>query len=117
MAANFIKTFYEDEKGVTHPMRVSEEVLTAITAALATGPAESPIPAKITKSNRQFGLRPRGVRLARVRGTAPDQFRSYAFLPIPLASAWGVGDFAEGSTVEYNGFAWEVVSLVAEDYS
>lgn len=114
--ANFERGIYEDNFGVTHPMRQATAYFNVVSGIMPAGPAESSIPAKITKGNREFGLRPRGVRLARDVGTAPDIFTKYSFLPIPVASAWGVTPYVDQGTVTIDGTEWLIVGLVAEDY-
>ena len=81
-----------------------------------TGDVSSNIKCKVSKGNKEFGLRPRGVRLARIVGTDPDTFRKYSFLPVLTAAAFGSATFAVGATITIGGVDWEVAAKVAEDY-
>lgn len=80
-----------------------------------TGAVNAKGSAIVSKTKREFGLRPRGVVLSRLVGTAPDQFKKYSFLPVLLASEFGTGNFTEGSTITIDSVAWTVTSLVEED--
>lgn len=114
MAAKSI-TKYESENGTIHGLTLGSERLAAA-GTVPTGTVSSPIKAQISKSNREYGLRPRGVRLARTVGTAPDTFKKYTFLPILLATEFSSATFAIGATVTIDGTDWTVVAKVPEDY-
>lgn len=94
--------------------------LTADYAAAAgtepVGGVTSDIKPKITKGNREHGIRPRGVRLVRTIGTAPDQFKKYAFLPVLTVAEWASGAYAPGSAINIGTTAYTVVDRVAEDF-
>lgn len=109
-------TKYQDDDGNIHVIRLSAKVLAAA-GTQPTGAVDSPIPAKVSKGNREFGLRPRGVRVSRLVGTDPNQFSKYAFIPVLTSAAFGAGSFVPGGTVTYDGNDWTVSSLVQEDYS
>lgn len=108
-------TKYEDDTGSIHPFK-----LTAAYAAVAgtppTGAVNDSIKPKISKTNREHGLRPRGVRLSRTVGTAPDTFKKYGFLPVLTATGFVGATFAEGSTITIDGVDWTIIGKVAEDY-
>lgn len=112
----FTRTFYEADSGDIHPIRITPESLAAA-GAVPAGPVTNNIPAKITKGNRQFGLRPRGVRIARQFGTAPDTFYRYRFIPVLSEASFGVAPFVINGSVTYDGAAWTVVNVVGEDYA
>lgn len=114
--ANFERAFYEDNFGVVHPMRMTTAYFNVVSGIMPAGPAESSIPAKISKGNREFGLRPRGVRLARDVGGDEGTTTKYTFLPVPVASAWGTTPYVDGGAVTINAVQWLVVGLVEEDY-
>lgn len=106
---------YESDTGSVHVIKLTQERLTAAGTA-PTAAVDSNINVKVSKTNREYGIRPRGVRLSRLVGTAPNQFRRYAFLPVLLASAFDVNPFKKGQTVTIGTTAWTVSSLVKEDY-
>lgn len=106
---------YEANNGSIHRITMSSARL-AVAGTAPAGAVDSPIPAKISKSNREYGIRPRGVRLARpVNPTATDKiFR--AFLPVLTETAWESNTFAEEATITIGGTQWKVTAKVPEDY-
>lgn len=65
---------------------------------------------KVSKTNREFGIRPRGVRLSRVDGNATR----YRFLPVATASAQTA--LLDAGTVTIGSTSWTVTSTVGEDF-
>lgn len=110
-----VQTKYEDEFAQIHAFK-----LTATYAAVAgtppTGAVNNSILPKISKSNREYGLRPRGVRLSRTVGTAPNTFKKYTFLPILTVAGSVEAGFAIGAEITIDGVAWTVTGKVPEDY-
>lgn len=100
--------------------RIHQGVMDADRIAIAgsepTDPADSNIRVKISKSNREYGLRPRGVRLARTIGTAPDTFVKYSFLPVLNGGDFDSPAFGLGQTKTYGGNTWEIIAKVNEDF-
>jgi hypothetical protein len=88
----------------------------AVAGAAPGGAVDSPIKVKISKSNREFGIRPRGVQLRRpVNPTATDKiFRS--FLPVLTETAFNSNTFALDAQVTIGGVAWKIIGKVQEDY-
>lgn len=113
--ANFITTRYLADSGDIHPMRIQEDRVIAADP-VPSGPV-SPFVAtvKISKGNRAFGIRPRGVRLKRVSGTAPDQRTRYTFLPVRTPEAWAEPAFNPNATIVIGANSWTVVDRVNED--
>jgi len=66
--------------------------------------------AKVSKTNREFGIRPRGVRLV---STAAGE-KSYRFLPCATQAA--VDGLVSAGTVSIGGTSYRVTAPVAEDY-
>lgn len=108
-------TKYEADSGDIHGILLHPDKA-AVAGSPPTGDVSSPIKAKISKTNKEYGIRPRGVRLARIIGTAPDTFKKYAFLPVLTSAAMGTPAFAIGATITIGGVAWIVVSHEGEDY-
>lgn len=108
-------TKYESDEGTIHPISLTANFATAAGTPPA-GAVNSSIKAKVTKSNREAGLRPRGVRLFRTLGTAPDTFKRYAFLPVLTAAGLASATFAPGATITIGTVAWTVSTRVQEDY-
>lgn len=111
----FTNSKYESDDGVIHPIRMDSDRIAAAGTA-PTGAITSNAYAKISKTNREFGIRPRGVRLVRTLGTAPLTFKRYTFLPVLTATAWDGDGFDPGATVTVDGVAWTVAGRVPEDF-
>lgn len=111
----FTNTKYESDDGVIHPIRLNSDRVAAAGTA-PTGAVTSNAYAKISKSNREFGIRPRGVRLVRTLGTAPLTFKRYTFLPVLTGEAWDGAEFDPGAALTINGVQWTVAARVSEDF-
>lgn len=66
--ARMKNTKYKADGGSIHPIRVRQATYDAVLATEPTGEITSQVRAKISKSKREFGLRPRMVLIARTRG-------------------------------------------------
>lgn len=113
--AVFTDTKYESDSGDIHGIRLSPE-RAAVAGAPPAGDVSSPIKALVSKTNRSFGIRPRGVVLSRVIGTAPDTFKKYSFLPVLTPAAFVTATFAIGATITIDGTEWTIASKQSEDY-
>lgn len=109
------KVKYEGDDGQVYNMRLTPDYAAAA-GSEPVGGVTSDIKPKITKGNKEHGLRPRLVTLSRVIGTAPDNFTIYTSLPVLTALEWSSGAFAPGATVSIGGTAWVVVTREGEDY-
>lgn len=108
------RTKYESNGGDIHPISLTA----AYAAAAGTAPAgaiSNDIQVKVSKTNREFGLRPRGVRLYRTLGTAPNTFVRYAFLPVLTETAWDGNGFNPETEITINSISWKVLKRVPED--
>jgi len=80
---------------------------------------DSNIRVKISKSNREFGLRPRFVGLTRVQtaGSGEDELTvtRRASLPILTADVFDSDKFAIGATVTVATVVWTIASKNPED--
>lgn len=106
---------YESDNETIHGILLEPSRL-AKAGTPPSGEIDSPIKVKISKSNKEFGLRPRGVRLSQTLGTAPNTFKKYAFLPVLTVTAFNSSTFALGATIEIDSVNWTVVAKVPEDY-
>lgn len=107
-------TKYQSDTDDVHPILL--DTLTAAAAGTApAGDVNNNIRAKVSKTNRAYGLRPRGVRLSRVVGTAPNTFKRYKFLPVLTAAAFATPAFNIGATITINTVAWTVTEKKPED--
>lgn len=108
-------TKYESDDGEIHAIRLTSAYLAAAGTA-PSGGVTSDIIAKVSKSNREFGIRPRGVRLKRTIGTAPNQFQKYSFLAVLTPTAYDSAAFAKDAEITIDGIEWTVASKVPEDH-
>ena len=114
MPAN-TRTKYESDDGAIYALTLKP--YTAAAAGTApTGTVTSPIKAKVSKGNKSYGIRPRGVTLSRTLGTAPDTFTKTSFLPVLTPTAFASSAFALGAQITVNSIAWTVVAKRPEDY-
>lgn len=108
------KTKYESDDGDIKPIRLAADTIAAAGAPPA-GVVTDSDSAKVSKSNRQYGVRPRGVTLFRTLGTAPLTFQRYKFLPVLTPTAWASSAFAPSSTITVGATAWTVLARVPEN--
>lgn len=113
MVAN-VNTRYEADGGDIHPIRLRPDTA-AVAGTAPAGAITSSIRTKVSKGNREFGIRPRGVTISRTLGTAPDTFTVTQFIPCLTPAAYGVTPFVVGATITYQANPWTVVSLRPED--
>lgn len=113
--ASFSNTKYEADDGTIHAIRLRPETV-AIAGAAPGGAVDSSIKVKVTKSNREFGIRPRSITISQTKGTDPDTFKVYATIPILTEAAFAAAPAQLGAEVTYDGDTWTVVSRNAEDY-
>lgn len=106
---------YEADSGQIHLLTMNADRL-AVAGAPPAGDSNSSIRAKVSKSNREYGIRPRGVRLGRTVGTAPDTFTKYSFLPVLTPTAFNGTGFTLGGSITIGTIEWEIIARVAEDY-
>ena len=111
----FVQTKYEADSGDIHGIRLTPDYSAAAGTA-PTGDVNNSIKVKVSKTNREFGIRPRGVRLSRTVGTAPDTFKKYAFLPVLGAVEFAGAGFAIGTTITIGGIDYTVIAKVPEDF-
>ena len=106
---------YEGNDGQVYNIKLTADFAVAA-GTEPTGGVTSDIKPKLTKSDREHGIRPRGVRLVRTIGTAPDQFKKYATIPVLTAVEWNSGAYAPGAAINVGTTAYTVVSRISEDY-
>lgn len=111
MAFEVVK--YEAESGTIHPLRLDDARASVAGPAPAADIDSGAATVKISKSRGQFGIRPRGVRLVRTVGTAPNQFKKYTFLPCLTPARYNA--LTRGTDVTIGGTSWEVSKQVPED--
>lgn len=110
-----VEVKYEGNNGTVYQLQLSPDFAIAAGTEPAGG-VGSDVKPKITKSEREFGIRPRGVRLVRTVGTAPDTFRKYAFLPVLTPVEWASGAYSRGAAVNVGTTAYTVSSRIDEDF-
>ncbi len=109
------RTKYESDEGGIYALLLSPDYA-AKAGTAPGGTVTSPIKAKVTKSSREYGIRPRGVTLSRVLGTAPETFTKSAFLPVLTPAAFSSATFALDAKITIGGIEWTIVGKRGEDY-
>lgn len=104
---------YTCDDGDRKSVRLNAERATA--GGFSEGATDDDDSAKISKSNREFGLRPRGVRLSKNDGSATDPNMKYSFLPVATATAYNSTSYSKGTQITIGSDTWEVTSKVAEN--
>lgn len=108
-------TKYESSEGSIHQIRMDSARI-AVAGAAPSGAVNSPIKVKISKSNREFGIRPRGVQLRRPVNPGADDKIFRSFLPVLTETAFNSNTFALDAQVTIGGVAWKIIGKVQEDY-
>jgi hypothetical protein len=106
---------YEADNGQIHLINLDADRL-AEAGTPPAGDSNSSIRAKVSKTNREYGIRPRGVRLARTVGTAPDTFVKYSFLPVLTPAAFNGAGFSLGGSITIGTIQWEIIARINEDF-
>lgn len=106
---------YQADNDAIHAIRMSSARL-AVAGAQPAGNVDSDINVKISKSNRSYGIRPRGVTLTRpINPTEDDKIRR-TFLPVLTPTAFEAAGFQKGATITIGGTQWRVTARLNEDY-
>ncbi|MDX1371261.1 MAG: hypothetical protein R3321_02260, partial [Nitrososphaeraceae archaeon] len=95
-------------------IRLTPAVVAAI-GAPPTAAVNRTITAKVSRSVREYGLRPRTIVLARVIGSGDDTFKKYAYLPILTPTSFVAAAYAVNASLEYDGLTWTIVGKQGED--
>jgi hypothetical protein len=106
---------YESDSGTIHEINLSEERL-AEAGTPPAGAIDSLINVKVSKTNREYGIRPRRVLLTRTIGTAPNQFTRRSTLPVLTPTAFALPAFAKGATITIGAIDWTVADKEGEDF-
>jgi hypothetical protein len=111
-----VRTKYESESGAIHSISLNPATNLIVGAAPA-GAVTSPIKAKISKGTKEYGLRPRGVTIAKTFGVAPDTFTRTAFIPVLSKTVFATAAYQLNAVLTYKGTAdWIIVGRAQEDY-
>lgn len=116
-AGAFTRTFYEDDDGEIHPIRVQPETLTAefnsVVNAPPTGPTDSNISAQVTGSRRGLGLFARYVTV-KFTATPPAGYLANSFYKIAVPNKTVYDAITINSAGEYLDVATQVISKTDE---
>ena len=112
---NRVKTKYQSNDDTIHVISLTPDYA-AVAGTPPGGAVDSDIKVKVTKTNREHGIRPRGVRLYRFIGDPPEQAIRYGFLPVLTETAWEGAGFAPETTITIGSNTWKVLARQPEDY-
>lgn len=122
-AGKFIKSTYEADNGVTHPIRIQPESVAASLGgspntipAKGTGLNNSKISAKVSKGKRERGLGPRMVTISfpDTEAGVPDGYKPGTVLAIPVLKKDTWDALSEGDAVTYLGKSGTIASTIPE---
>lgn len=117
-AGKFERTRYEANSGEIHPIRVQEETVDATFGGSANaapaGTTTSDISARVSKTKREYGLRPRMV-VVEFSGAAPAGYEEGNLYRVPILQASTYNAINVGNTGTYLGSSVEVVSKLPEE--
>lgn len=111
--AKFTRGKYQSDQGSIHPIRMDEDRYAAAGAA-PSGAADSEVKVKISKNNTEFGIRPRGLRLALEETSGTVTSTRYSFLPVLTPTAFAA--FSVNGTVTIGEDDWTIIAKTPEDY-
>lgn len=116
-AGAFTRTFYTDDDGEVHPIRLQPETLEAefnnVANAAPAGPATSDISARVTGSRRGRGLFARYVTVV-FTATPPAGYKAGTYYKIAVPSATVFNGVTVNQTGQYLNVATQVVSKTDE---
>jgi len=110
---------YEADSGSIHRIRLGKFNAAVTSNTEPTAVVNSNIRVKISKSNREFGLRPRTIGLTRVvtagSGETELTVTKRASLPVLTPAVYVSTTFAIGQTITINAVVWTIASKNPED--
>jgi hypothetical protein len=112
----FVKTKYEADSGSIHPIKLTTDYASQA-GTPPSGAVDSNISAKVTKASSEYGLRPRGVRIARTITDGTSTCSLFGFLAVLTESAWNGAAYSPGATITIGSTAWTVTTRVPEDFN
>lgn len=104
---------YEADNGDIRPITLSAARL-AVAGTPPGGDIDNIEDVTVSKTRRQHGTKPRYVVLSREVEGATEPATKSTMLPVLTPTAFASAAFAEGATVTYGGFDWEIVGKVGE---
>lgn len=111
----FSDTKYEADSGSIHKLRLQPKILAAA-GTPPTGDVDSDILPKVSKSNGEYGIRPRYVRGSTIIGTSPNDFRKYIKVPVLTPTAFASAGFQLNASITVDSVAYTIISRFPEDY-
>ncbi len=102
---------YVSDDGDNKPIRLAAATATA--GSFSQGATDDADFVKVSKGNREFGQRPRGLTLSRNLGSDDEPNLRYKFLPMATQAAFNAASI--GSTITVGGVSWTVIGKRAED--
>jgi hypothetical protein len=112
-------TKYESDAGTIHFIRFQAGASGDFTNTAPTSSVDSPIRAKLSKSNGEYGLRPRRIVVTReVVFTAPESktVTISKTIPILTKAIWDGNTTKLTAAIKWQGVDYTVASRQAEDY-
>lgn len=122
-AGTFVREIYESNSGSFHAIRVQPET-TLLTDGTTVndggaGPIDSPLRAKVSRTSREYGLRPRNITFEFDDGEAPVGYenRAQIRLAVLTPAAYQAYTAAPNISLTYLGGTGIVVGQQDEDFN
>jgi hypothetical protein len=122
-AGQFVREIYESDSGSFHAIRCQPET-TLLTDGTTVndggaGPIDSTQPAKITRSSREYGLKPRTITFEFDDGEAPTGYenRAQVRLPVLTPAAYAAYTSVPRKQLTYLGGTGIVLNATNEDFN
>ncbi len=114
-----MRSKYQADSNTVHPIRLKAAPI-ALQGDVSGLTVNSDVKVKISKTNREFGIRPRGVTLYReisaTEGGTTVTVVKYTFMPVLTQAAYNAATLNPESSVTYLGNTWKVLERKKEDY-
>lgn len=112
----YTRTKYQADSGFVHAIRINPITVT-LAGAAPVDPVDSEVRVKISKGNREFGIRPRRIKIGKTFGVAPNTFVRTAYIAVLTPATFAAATHQLNAVVTYKGDAdWQVISRDPEDY-
>lgn len=103
---------YESDDGKIYNLKISQEKVAA--AGGSAGATTSDMYVKLSKTDREFGKRPRFVTLSQSETTTSGRtLKTYSRLPVTTQAAWAA--MSNGQDITIDGETYEVSGKEPED--
>ena len=110
-----VRKKYKADSGTIHPIRVGADIAAIAANSEPSGEIMDGAPTvKVSKTVREFGIKPRHLVLFREFGTPPDIVRKYKIFPIFDLGQFTDPAFNIGTTIKLGTVTWTILDKKRE---